>query len=246
MGYTKAQKYGEEILATIYAFLESNNLLKLFPTFEPPTIAISMIWKDPLSDEATYLRSVSCSIDHQTRRMSSTQVPSMNNNGPFSTTIATTNTTTNNLNTIITNTNNNYYNNSNNNNNNTIQGGTNTKSSLLQQASRAPLEVNNDSTQYVMSSFQPSDYDEMYKNLTYNYDDPDDNNDHNNNSNNNNNNSLQANTSLENLSGSKRPISILDRPYDGNGGGSIDDVIFDQFIYPVSNKKINDNAPYIL
>ena len=273
MGYTKAQKYGEEILATIYAFLEANNLLKLFPTFEPPTIPISIIWKDPLSDEATHLRSVSSSMDHQARRMSNTQLP-MNCIGPFSTSTTTTiNTTTSttkssNMSNIAT------TNHTNLNVSNALQA----SSKSLQQGSTGTPVVNNYPTQYMMSSFQPSDYDEIYKDLSNNYNDQylnnyDNNDDNvdinkytstsvNNNSignadlvNNHVNNTihyqhnipLQTNF-LENLSGSKRSISISDhdRHHNGDGDSSIDDVIFDQLIYPVSNKKNYPNPPYFL
>jgi len=174
MGYTKAQKYGEEILATIYAFLEVNNLLKLFPTFEPPTIPISIIWKDPLSDEATHLRSVSSSMDHQARRMSNTQLP-MNCIGPFSTSTTTTidtatsttksSNTSNIATTNHTNLNATFINNSNINHSNTLQ----ISSKSLQQGSTGTPVVNNYPTQYMMSSFQPSDYDEIYKDLSNNY-----------------------------------------------------------------------------
>lgn len=279
MGYTKAQKYGEEILATIYAFLEANNLLKLFPTFEPPTIPISIIWKDPLSDEATHLRSVSSSMDHQARRMSNTQLP-MNCIGPFSTAITTaTNTattttkssfTSNIATTNHTNLNTTIINNSNSNHSNTLQ----TSSKSLQQGSTGTPVVNNYPTQYMMSSFQPSDYDEIYKDLSNDY-----NNQHHNNFDNNDdnidinkytstsvNNCSIGNAGLDNnhvnntiphqhnnplqtnLSGSKRSISIPEhhRHHNGDGDSSIDDVIFDQLIYPVSNKKNYPNPPYFL
>ena len=283
MGYTKAQKYGEEILATIYAFLEVNNLLKLFPTFEPPTIPISIIWKDPLSDEATHLRSVSSSMDHQARRMSNTQLP-MNCIGPSSTstttTINTATSTTKSSNTSNiatanqTNLNATFINNSNINHSNALQ----ISSKSLQQGSTGTPVVNNYPTQYMMSSFQPSDYDEIYNDLSNNYNDQhhnnydknDDNVDINKYTSTSVNNSSIGNTGLdnnhgnttthhqhnnpsqtyfsENLSGSKRSISISDhhRHHNGDGDSSIDDVIFDQLIYPVSNKKNYPNPPYFL
>ena len=40
--------YGEHTVATIYAFLESKDLLHLFPHAQPPQIAESMDWKNPI------------------------------------------------------------------------------------------------------------------------------------------------------------------------------------------------------
>lgn len=40
--------YGEHAVATIYAFLENKDLLHLFPHAQPPLIADSMDWKNPI------------------------------------------------------------------------------------------------------------------------------------------------------------------------------------------------------
>jgi hypothetical protein len=40
--------YGEHAVATIYAFLENKDLLHLFPHAQPPLIAESMDWKNPI------------------------------------------------------------------------------------------------------------------------------------------------------------------------------------------------------
>jgi hypothetical protein len=279
MGYTKAQKYGEEILATIFAFLEVNNLLKLFPTFEPPTIPISIIWKDPLSDEATHLRSVSSSMDHQARRMSNTQLP-MNCIGPFSTSTttitntATTTTKSSNSSNIATtnhtNLNATIINNINGNHSNTLQ----ISSKSLQRGSTGTPVVNNYPTQYMMSSFQPSDYDEIYKDLSNNYNDQyhnnydendvtDDNdainkytstsvnignaghnNNHVNNTTHHQHNNPSQTNFSENLSGLKRSILRSDHHRDHNGDG--DSTIDNMIFGPVSNKKIYPNPPYFL
>ena len=38
------------MLATLYAFLERHQLLRLFPQARPPTLADSPMWRDPTSD----------------------------------------------------------------------------------------------------------------------------------------------------------------------------------------------------
>lgn len=57
IGDTKARNFGEGILATIYAFLEANRLLHLFPQARRPTIPECPTWKNPLSPEAQAIRS---------------------------------------------------------------------------------------------------------------------------------------------------------------------------------------------
>ena len=52
----KVQKYGVHLLATIYAFLETNDLIHLFPHATKPTIQSCPTWKDPASDEADIIR----------------------------------------------------------------------------------------------------------------------------------------------------------------------------------------------
>jgi hypothetical protein len=52
IGQSKVESWGDIILATIYAFLERNNLLHLYPHAEKPTIAPCVTWMDPGSDEA--------------------------------------------------------------------------------------------------------------------------------------------------------------------------------------------------
>ena len=49
MGEVRANTYGEHMLATIYAFLEKNDLLHLFPHAQPPSIAPSTDWMDPVA-----------------------------------------------------------------------------------------------------------------------------------------------------------------------------------------------------
>jgi superfamily II DNA helicase RecQ len=56
IGESKAHKHGDSILATIYAFLEANDLLHLFPLATPPSIPDCPTWKDPLSSEAEAVR----------------------------------------------------------------------------------------------------------------------------------------------------------------------------------------------
>lgn len=56
IGESKARNHGEGIIATIYAFLESHDLLHLFPTAVPPTIPECPTWKDPHSEEAKLIR----------------------------------------------------------------------------------------------------------------------------------------------------------------------------------------------
>ena len=48
MGEVKGRAYGVEIVATVYSFLDKNDLLHLFPQAQPPTIADSMEWSDPI------------------------------------------------------------------------------------------------------------------------------------------------------------------------------------------------------
>ncbi len=57
IGDSKARNFGDGILATIYAFLEANNLLYLFPRAQKPTIPECPTWKNPISAEAQSLRS---------------------------------------------------------------------------------------------------------------------------------------------------------------------------------------------
>jgi len=59
MNVTKVLTYGDEILATIYAFLDSIDVLHLFPNAVPPKIPATVLWTNPLSDEAKQLRSAS-------------------------------------------------------------------------------------------------------------------------------------------------------------------------------------------
>jgi hypothetical protein len=56
MGATKARLNGEGILATIYAFLDKEDLLHLFPKASPPTLAECPTWLDPGSAEAEEIR----------------------------------------------------------------------------------------------------------------------------------------------------------------------------------------------
>jgi hypothetical protein len=56
MGATKARLNGEGILATIYAFLDKEDLLHLFPKASPPTLAECPTWRDPGSAEAEEIR----------------------------------------------------------------------------------------------------------------------------------------------------------------------------------------------
>jgi len=50
----KVSKIGVELIATIYSFLEANNMLNQFPEAKPPptSLKVSPLWQDPMSDEA--------------------------------------------------------------------------------------------------------------------------------------------------------------------------------------------------
>ena len=48
MGEVKGRTYGDQIVATVYSFLDKNDLLHLFPHAQPPTIKESMEWSDPI------------------------------------------------------------------------------------------------------------------------------------------------------------------------------------------------------
>jgi hypothetical protein len=50
----KVSKIGVELIATIYSFLEANNMLNQFPEARPPpaSLKVSPLWQDPMSDEA--------------------------------------------------------------------------------------------------------------------------------------------------------------------------------------------------
>ena len=56
IGASKARLNGEGILATIYAFLEKEDLLHLFPQAVPPTLPECPTWRDPFSEEAEAIR----------------------------------------------------------------------------------------------------------------------------------------------------------------------------------------------
>lgn len=56
IGASKARNHGEGILATIYAFLEFNDLLHLFPNAQPPKIPECPTWRNPSSEEAKAIR----------------------------------------------------------------------------------------------------------------------------------------------------------------------------------------------
>ena len=56
MNVAKVLKYGDEIIATIYAFLEENDCLHLFPKASTPKIAESVLWRNPESKEAKELQ----------------------------------------------------------------------------------------------------------------------------------------------------------------------------------------------
>jgi hypothetical protein len=55
-GSKKITDYGQEVLGTIWAFLDANDLLGLFPNARKPIIKESPIWMDPLSDAADQAR----------------------------------------------------------------------------------------------------------------------------------------------------------------------------------------------
>jgi len=87
MNVTKVLTYGDEILATIYAFLESIDVLHLFPNAVPPIIPRTVLWTDPLSNEAKHLRSASVNsvssenvIKNEKTESYSNAVPTMNSN----------------------------------------------------------------------------------------------------------------------------------------------------------------------
>jgi hypothetical protein len=60
-GQSKAEMWGEHILATIWSFLNTHYLLEYFPILgsNPPTIKDCPTWRDPLSAEADTVRSAS-------------------------------------------------------------------------------------------------------------------------------------------------------------------------------------------
>lgn len=47
-GQNKAKNLGEELLATIYSFLQRIQMIHLFPNIKKPTIPEAMIWTDPI------------------------------------------------------------------------------------------------------------------------------------------------------------------------------------------------------
>jgi len=57
IGDSKAKKHGEGILATIYAFLEAQDILHLFPEAMEPKIPQCPTWKNPISEAAQRIRS---------------------------------------------------------------------------------------------------------------------------------------------------------------------------------------------
>jgi superfamily II DNA helicase RecQ len=56
VGESRARNEGQEILATIYAYLEGSGLLHLYPRLKKPTIADCPSWRDPMSIEAEQVR----------------------------------------------------------------------------------------------------------------------------------------------------------------------------------------------
>jgi hypothetical protein len=56
MGASKARLNGEGFLAVIYAFLEHEDLLHLFPAATPPTLPECPTWRDPCSEAAERAR----------------------------------------------------------------------------------------------------------------------------------------------------------------------------------------------
>lgn len=57
IGETKVRNFGDHILATIYAFLEAQDLLHLFPHAESPIIPECPTWRSPMTEEAARIRS---------------------------------------------------------------------------------------------------------------------------------------------------------------------------------------------
>lgn len=60
IGDSKAQKYGEGILATMYAFLEEHELLHLYPEAKVPTIPPCPTWQNPSSEESKAIQQTGC------------------------------------------------------------------------------------------------------------------------------------------------------------------------------------------
>lgn len=77
----KVQKYGVHLLATIYAYLEANDLVHLFPHAAKPTIPECPTWKDPTSDEADIIRR----SQQESRRKSDSAVHMRSSNSFFPT-----------------------------------------------------------------------------------------------------------------------------------------------------------------
>lgn len=80
MGETKANLHGPKILATIYAFIEQNDLLHLFRDLEQPTIAECPTWKAPFSKEAEQKRQ---SLQTSVARRFPSSHPQNEQNFPF-------------------------------------------------------------------------------------------------------------------------------------------------------------------
>ena len=93
IGASKARLNGDGILCTIYAFLEHNDLLHLFPNATYPTLPECPTWRDPFSEEADIIRSFeqdtanrnNNAIVNENRRFSYSQTqPSAYNNSTTS------------------------------------------------------------------------------------------------------------------------------------------------------------------
>jgi len=93
IGASKARLNGDGILCTIYAFLEHNDLLHLFPNATFPTLPECPTWRDPFSEEADIIRSFeqdtanrnNNAIVNENRRFSYSQTqPSAYNNNTTS------------------------------------------------------------------------------------------------------------------------------------------------------------------
>lgn len=78
IGESRAKRIGEHMLATMYAFLEKNDVLHLFPQASYPTIAPCPTWQDPQSKEAYQKRKQDLDAAKRKPMIPETQVDGMN------------------------------------------------------------------------------------------------------------------------------------------------------------------------
>lgn len=90
MGSNRAGRYGHEVLATLYAFLEAHDLLHLFkdmPAPDPRMVPDSVLWRAPCSAEAQVHRNRTKDIPAHVRKQQSPPAQNLPG-GPFGVTHA--------------------------------------------------------------------------------------------------------------------------------------------------------------